>query len=87
MVDRIDFQYGDASTSPGDKYAPVTKSDSVDLPDGPCRTLLVDADGTANLVEKDGTVRANYPLQKGYNPIVVKRVNTGGTATGIWAIY
>lgn len=67
-------------------YAPVTKADA-DLPDGPCRSLLVGTAGTANLMEIDGTIRANVPLQQGYNPLWALQVRTGGTAADIWALY
>jgi hypothetical protein len=81
-------QFGgdDDLTSPGVKYVPVTKADS-DLPSGVCRTLLVGVAGTAKLMELDGTVRNNVPLQAGYNPLVVKQVMLGGTADNIWAVY
>lgn len=67
-------------------YPPVTKADA-DLPEGPCRGLLVGTAGTANLMELDGTVRTNVPLQAGYNNLVVKQVMLGGTADNIWALY
>jgi parvulin-like peptidyl-prolyl isomerase len=67
-------------------YDPVTKADA-DLPGGITRGLLVGQAGTANLMQPDGTVRANVPLQEGYNPIQVRQVRTGGDATNIWALY
>ena len=72
---------------PARKYVPVEKSDTDDFAGGPCKTLLVGVAGTANVVQDDGVVRENVPLQAGYNPIVAKRVNTGGTASDIWALY
>lgn len=66
-------------------YAPVTKADS-DLPDGVARALLVGTPGTANLMQTDGTIRTDVPLQQGYNPISVRQVRTGGTADDIWAL-
>lgn len=72
---------------PAAKYAPVTPDDVNPLPGGDCRCLLVGTGGTANLVQPDGTLRTNVPLQTGYNPLIVKQVKTGGTATGIWALY
>ncbi|MBN9079666.1 MAG: hypothetical protein BGN87_18445 [Rhizobiales bacterium 65-79] len=68
------------------KWAPVTKADA-DLPDGVCRALLVGTDGTANLMQPDGTIRTDVPLQAGYNPLFVLQVRTGGTADDIWALY
>jgi len=73
-------------TDPSEVYAPVTKADA-DLPGGIARSLTVGTAGTANLMQIDGTIRTNYPLQAGYNPIVVRQVRTGGTASDIWALY
>lgn len=72
--------------SPAFRYVPVTKADT-DLPDGTCRSMNVGVAGTANLMQDDGTIRTNYPLQQGYNPIGAKQVRTGGTASDIWALY
>lgn len=65
---------------------PVTKADE-DIPRGICRGLLVGTAGTANLMDGEGSIHANVPLQVGYNPIQVTQVRTGGTATDIWALY
>lgn len=74
------------ATAPASVYDPVTKADA-DLPGGITRGLLVGSSGTANLMQPDGTVRADVPLQQGYNPLQVRQVRTGGTATNIWALY
>ena len=68
-------------------YAPVTKSDDDDLPDGICRALWVGTVGDANLVQPDGTERSGVPLVAGWNRLMVKRVKTGGSAGNIWALY
>lgn len=68
-------------------YVPVTKDDGDDLPDGPCRGLLVGTAGTANLTDLDGIERDLVPLQAGYNPLIVARVRLGGDADNIWALY
>ena len=65
----------------------VTRSDTVDLPDGACRALLVGTAGTATLIDADGNTSVNVPLQPGFNPLSVTRVKTGGTADNIWALY
>lgn len=72
---------------PAAQILPVTKSDTLDLPMGVCRALLVGTAGTANLIDASGSTVANVPLQQGYNPIGVQRVLTGGTADNIWALY
>jgi hypothetical protein len=73
-------------TAPAELFVPVTKADS-DLANGLCRGLLVGTAGTANLMQLNGSIQANVPLQQGYNPLAVKQVRTGGTADNIWALY
>lgn len=68
-------------------YVPVTKADATDLPGGICRALWVGTAGTANLVQTDGTARADFPLLAGLNPVMVLQVQLGGTADDIWALY
>lgn len=75
-----------ASNASAAAYAPVTKADA-DLSGGTCRFLLVGTAGTANLMQSDGTIRTNVPLQLGYNPLRARQVRTGGTAADIWAGY
>jgi hypothetical protein len=70
----------------GGKIAAVTKADS-DLPGGRCFALLCGTAGTANVMDNEGNILSSIPLQQGYNPISVKQVRTGGTATDIWALY
>jgi hypothetical protein len=67
-------------------FAPVTKADA-DLTNGICRALLVGTAGTANLMDADGNIRTDVPLQVGYNQLSVKQVRTGGVADNIWALY
>lgn len=76
-----------SSDSPAGLWVLVTKSDTTDLPDGPCRALLVGTAGTANLNDVRGNSTTNVPLQQGYNPLRVRRVRLGGTADDIWALY
>lgn len=78
--------YSEPSTAPTLTFAPVSKADA-NLPGGVCRSLLVGTAGTANLMQEDGTIRMDVPLQQGYNPLAVLQVRTGGTADNIWALY
>ena len=64
----------------------VTPADA-DLADGVCKALLVSVAGTGNLKTEDGSIVTGVPLQVGYNPLRVIQVRTGGTATGIFALY
>ncbi len=82
-----DINPGLASDASAGVWVPVTKNDNADLPDGICRGLLVGTAGTANLHDMRGNLRANVPLQQGYNPLRVRRVRTSGTADNIWALY
>lgn len=68
------------------RFILVTKADAA-LPNGTCRGLLVGTAGTANLMDADGNVCANVPLQAGYNPLQCRQVRTSGTADNIWALY
>lgn len=71
---------------PASRIASVAKVDS-DLPNGTCRALLVGTPGACNLMDAEGNIHENVPLQLGYNPIAVKQIRTGGTASNIWALY
>lgn len=66
---------------------PIVKSNTVDLPNGACRAVLVGTAGTATLMDASGTAHTGVPLQQGYNPIGVLRIMTGGTADNLWALY
>lgn len=72
-------------TEPAEVFEPVTKANS-DLAGGLTRGLLVGTAGTANLMQLDGSIRTDVPLQQGYNPLAVRQVRTGGTADNIWAL-
>lgn len=73
--------------APASRLVPITPDDDNDLPEGVCRALLVGAAGTATLIDASGAERTGVPLQQGFNPIGVRRVKTGGTATNLWALY
>jgi hypothetical protein len=73
--------------APASRLVPITPDDDNDLPEGVCRALLVGAAGTATLIDASGAERTAVPLQQGFNPIGVRRVKTGGTATNLWALY
>lgn len=70
-------------------YVPVTLG-STALANGTCRAVVAEVAGRVNLTQDDGTVRENYPLVSGVNPVRAKVINapTAGTAaTGVWALY
>lgn len=77
-------------TRPSGYIRAVTKSDTTDLAqingEWP-RALLVGTAGTASIIDASGQTCTNVPLQKGYNPISVRRVLNSGTASDIWALY
>ena len=72
--------------APITSWVPVTKADA-NMAGGTCRALWVGTPGTANLMQDDGTIRANVPLKDGLFPCAVRQVRTGGSATDIWALY
>lgn len=76
-------------TQPSREYVPVSPSGTA-LAGGLCRAILCDEDGALNLTDATGTVRANVPVQKGYNPLSAKVINnpSSGSAPGvIYALY
>ena len=50
------------------------------------RGLLVATAGTVNVTMHNGTARLLVPLVAGYNPGNFVSIQSGGTATNIWAI-
>lgn len=77
------------NTQATDYYVPVTLGATA-LANGACRAILATAGGTVNLTQPDGTVRADFPLQTGYNAVRATVINTpssGTAATGVWALY
>lgn len=67
---------------------PITASDTVLLPNGTCRSLLVGTAGAADLIDASGALRSAVPLQVGFNPIGVQRINlTNLVASNLWALY
>lgn len=77
------------NTQSSDYYVAHTLADTA-LANGVCRAILCNGAGVVDLTQPDGTVRANFPLQEGYNPIrasVIDEPTTGTAATGVWALY
>jgi hypothetical protein len=74
------------SSGAGERVVKLTKA-NVPIPSGVCRTVNCGTPGTVNFVDGTGNPCVNYPLQPGYNPIVMTQLSTGGTADDIWAIY
>lgn len=68
-------------------YDAVTPSDTVDLPGGVCRSLLIAVGGTLSVIRSDGNqVDLTVPAGMFYG--YVARVRASGTAaTGITAMY
>lgn len=71
--------------TPADIFVKVTKANE-DLTDV-TKALLVGTAGTANLMDASGVIRTDVPLVRGYNPLRVLQVRTGGSADDIWALY
>jgi len=84
-------------SGPASLLVAVTKSDTVDIAPSDVlksrvsglelRGLLVGTAGTATIIDWHNQEHADVPLQKGYNPIRIRRVKTGGTADDIWGLY
>ena len=68
------------------KLVSITPGSS-DLVDGVCKALWCGSAGTVNLIDETGATVTGFPLFLGINLIRVRQVNTGGTASNIWALY
>jgi hypothetical protein len=90
MSNDITFNSGDASSAPLDDIVPVALAPTA-LPNGVCRSIVVETAGRVNITLKDGvTVRQNVPMQVGINPYVAWAIDaptTGPAATGVFAGY
>lgn len=79
------FSQSQATSS---RYFLVTKANAA-LPNGPCRALLCGTAGSIELMDLEGNIATDVPLQAGYNQLACAQVRTGGasTAGNIWALY
>ena len=78
------------SVEPGVKAVAVTPSNSVDLPDGPCRSLYIGVGGNVSIDLMNGgdAIVFKGAAAGSILPLRVTRVRvTGTTATDIVAIY
>lgn len=85
-VNPIDVAGGDASDRPLDDYVTVTPGASA-LALGPCRCILVDADGTVDLTTKAGEERDGVLVFKGYNPLVATHIRAASGPAVVQAGY
>ena len=76
-------------TTPARDIVPVTPSDTVDLPDGDCRGILVGVAGIVRITTVTGQDRTITLLMAGVvHPIRARRIwASTTTATGISAAY
>lgn len=82
MVNYTKMSNRKSVSAPSEDFGEVTVGQ--DIPNGPARYLLVGTAGTATLMKTDGTTVADVPLQKGYNPLVVRQVVSLGTAADVF---
>lgn len=70
---------------PASAVISVTKGSA--LGRGTCRALWVGTAGTLNFTDADGNTVSSFPAQAGLNPVSAASVDSGGTASDIWALY
>jgi hypothetical protein len=51
------------------------------------RGLWVGTAGAADMIDGYGDVMSGFPLQVGYNPVVVSEITTLSSAANVWGIY
>lgn len=76
-----------APTDPSELIELVVKSATVEFTNGQCRAINAAEDGTVDIVLPNGTVIEDYQMHKGYNPISIVRVHTGGDDIVMWALF
>ncbi len=62
-----------------------TPSMEITLPAG-CRGLRIGTAGTLNLTMEEGGPVTSFPMMQGDNPGFFTSIQSGGTASNIWAI-
>jgi hypothetical protein len=74
--------------APGRDIVPVTPSDTSELPDGLCKSLLITGDGTLTVKVESGTQRGPFNVYAGqYFLVRVLQVMDTGTDCDCAAIY
>lgn len=87
MVDRIiNSSAPDILTDAARIFPLVTKANE-ELPHGPCRGLLVSANGYLNLTDLEGNDEDTVFVVQGYNPLCCTKVRPGGDDLVVRAIY
>lgn len=79
----------DRNTAPFTDYVPITPSDD-ELEDGPCRGIMVNADGLLNLTTIAGDLREDVTVLKGINHLsaaIIDEPTTGSPPTAVVALY
>jgi hypothetical protein len=84
--------FGVTLLGPAFKLVPITEgadaaTATANLTTGLCRGIWVNTAGTADIVQEDGTVASGVQLLQGPNPIACIGIVTGGTASGLYAMY
>ena len=70
------------------RYASITKSDTVDFPDGVCDAIYVGTAGVVVVVREDGTAVPFTAVAGGILPVKARRVNNTDTVpTLMVALY
>lgn len=87
MVDKIiDTSAPNLLIDAARNFPLVTKANTA-LPDGPCRGLLVSANGYLNLTDIDGNDEDSVFVIQGYNPLVCTKVRPGGDDLVVRVLY
>lgn len=77
-----------SNLQPGRRYAAITKSDTVAIPNGPCRAIYIGVAGDVVIVGDDGAAVTFKAMPVGVHQLAVVRVNsTSTTATDMVAIW
>ena len=83
---QVDLQLPSAKIVKLDSYAGVGGLVAAGAPGMP-KALWVGSAGTATMKDGYGDVLTGFPLEVGYNPIMISELTTLGTASNVWGMY
>ena len=83
---QADLQLPSAKIVKLDSYAGVDGLVASGAPGMP-KALWVGSAGTATMKDGYGDVMTNFPLEVGYNPIMISELTTLVSASNIWGMY
>ena len=76
------------AAGPGERVRLLTESDTVDIPEGPTRSLYCEGAGDLEFIDMYGNTSSGYTVGAlSYHPIRITRLMAGTTVAAVWGIW